>query len=536
LSQASDAMTNDVGDISGERSQATLARRGVAFGAGTFISRILGLVREVLLARTLGTSGAASALVVSQTIPNLARTLVADDVAQGVLVPVFSRTRDEEGVDALARLGLVVSVVTTMFMVAVGIGVLILTGPLVALIGPGISGETRRHLVIPMFRLFTITLAFGGLGTVGSAYLLLKHRYFGAAIAVAASNVPVILLLLLDRTASVMMIAVSLASGVVIQALTQRLLGGRPTRKRAPLAAFRDHATWIIVRRISVLALPVAISLGMANLSGVIDTAYCSLVSTGGPAAFDKAFRLVLVPYGVVALALGAAVVNTFIKVAKEPAVFGARLSEAVRLELALLIPAGAITTVYAQPLITLIFARGHFNSASIHLTANAMRGMGVVLPAIGLSALGTRAWTTREMPWVPAGAGMIGIIGNLVLDAALYKPLGLAGIALSTAAVHLSVGGFLVVRAVPNKRTLARSLVPITAWAVVIGAMVCLPVAVVHLKGSSGDTGLELGMLALGLIIAAGIALTCPEPDYRVLVGSLFRRRSSDPGARSDA
>jgi putative peptidoglycan lipid II flippase len=518
----------ELADDARDGSQATLARRGAAYGAGIFISRLLGLLREVLLARTLGTSEAASALVVSQTIPNLARTLVAEDVSQGVLVPVFSRTMDEHGAQALARLGLVMSVVTTVFMVLVGGLVLLLAGPLVGLIGPGIGPAARHHLVIPMFRIFTITLVFGGMGTVGSAHLILRHRYFGAAVAVAASNVPVIIVLLLDRTASVITIAVSLGSGLVIQALAQRLMGGRLTKKRAPLAAFRDRETWLIVRRIATLSLPVAISLGMANLSGVIDTAYCSLVSTGGPAAFDKAFRLILVPYGIVALAIGAAAVNTFIAVAKQPALFGSRLSEAVRLECALLIPAALITTVYAQPLITLIFARGHFNAASIHLTTNAMRGLGVVLPAIGLSALGTRAWTTREMPWVPASAGIVGLVGNLVLDAALYKPLGLAGIALSTAAVHFSVGGFLVIRAVPNKIGLTRSVAPIVAWSLLIGAVGCLPVAVAHASGSSGDTALELSMLAIGLVLASAVALSCPVPDYRVLLGGLTKRGSS--------
>jgi putative peptidoglycan lipid II flippase len=522
--------TAKLADSAGESSKGTLARRGGAYGAGTFVSRLLGLVREILLARTLGTSGAASALVVSQTIPNLARTLVADDVAQGVLVPVFSRTRDESGAEALARLGLVVSVVTTGFMLAVAVVVLLLTGPLVRLIGPGIASEPRQHLVVPMFRLFTITLAFGGMGTVGSAYLILKHRYFGAAIAVAASNVPVILVLLLDKTASVMTIAASLAAGIAIQALAQRALGGRPTKKRAPIASFRDRKTWLVVRRIALLSLPVAISLGMANLSGVIDTAYCSLVATGGPAAFDKAFRLVLVPYGVVALAIGVAVVNTFIQVANRPDVFSARLAEAVRLELALLLPAAALTTVYAQPLITLVFARGNFNSTSIHLTTNAMRGMGIVLPAIGLSALGTRAWTTRERPWMPASVGLIGLAGNLALDALLYRPLGLAGIALSTAAVHLSVGSFLVIRAVSDRRAFAQSVLPMAGWAAIVGFAGCLPMAVLDVTTHSGGTALSLGMLGVGLVLSAGVAWVCPQRDYRALVESFLRRRQQLP------
>jgi peptidoglycan biosynthesis protein MviN/MurJ (putative lipid II flippase) len=197
-----------------------------------------------------------------------------------------------------------------------------------------------------------------------------------------------------------------------------------------------------------------------------------------------------------------------------------------MRLQFALLIPVAAIMTVYAKPLITLFYARGSFNSASVDLTTEAMRGLGIVLPAIGLSSLGTRAWTTREMPWVPAIAGTLGLVGNFVLDAALYKPLGLAGIALSTAVVHFSVGGGLLVRAVPDKMRLIRSVAPILGWAVVIGAVSCLPMALIYVTEYSANTELQLGMLGIGIVLASSVAMTCPEPDYRVLLRSMLRLR----------
>jgi putative peptidoglycan lipid II flippase len=516
---------DSVVDAGGD-AQAVLAKRGGAYGLGTFISRLLGLAREVLIASDLGTSGAASGLVVSQTIPNLARTLVADDISQGVLVPVFSRKREEVGVDAVANLGLLVSIVSTAFMIGIGIVVLFLAEPLVQLIGPGITAETRKQVVIPLLRIFAITLAFGGLGTVGSAYLILRHRYFGAAVAVAASNVPVVLVLLIFRSASVTIIAISLAAGVVIQAIAQRVIGGRLGASRPSLSVLRDRDAWLTVRRIAALSLPVAISLGMANLSGVIDTAYCSLVSTGGPAAFDKAFRLVLVPYGIIALAIGVAVVNTFIGSASQPKVFTARMSEAVRLQFALLIPLAAAVTVYARPLITLMFARGSFNAQSVDLTTNAMRGLGIVLPALGLSALGTRAWTTRERPWIPAFVGIGGLACNLGLDAALYRPLGLAGIALSTAAVHFSVGGLLIVQSVEGRMRFVGAVIPIMLWALVVGAVICVPMAAIALVGYSPSTTLRLVALAVGCLMALATALACPDPEYRLLLRGLLRRR----------
>lgn len=507
------------------QARARLARRGVSYGSGVLISRVLGMAREILVARDLGTSTAASALVIGQTVPNLARTLVADDVSQGVLLPVFSRRRDEAGPEAVARLGLLTSLVTTALMVAIGVMVMALAQPLVALIGPGLSSESRRHVVIPLLRLFALTLAFGGVGTVGGAYLLLRHRYFAVAVAVAASNVPVILILLLDGSASVTTIAIGLAAGIAVQALAQRLLGGRLGRGRPSLQTLRDRDTWKFVRRIAMLSLPVALSLGIANLSGVVDTAYCSLVSTGGPAAFDKAFRLTLVPYGVIALAISVASVNAFIGASRSPTAFSARLAEAVRLQAALLIPAAAIATLYARPLITLVFARGNFNSASVRLTTDAMHGLGVVLPALGLSALGTRAWTAREMPWTPALAGIGALFANLGLDAAMYKPLGLAGIALSTAAVHISLGGGLLIRAVHEKRAFLRSIAPMAAWGAIIGLTACLPILVADVVGYGANTSSALALLAVGCLAALAVAIACPEPEYRLLLRGAVRR-----------
>jgi putative peptidoglycan lipid II flippase len=520
----------DIDSVSPEGAQAggeaVLARRGLAYGAGTVISRLLGVAREALIARDLGTSSAASALVVSQTLPNLARTLVAEDVAQGVLVPVFSRTRDEDGALAVARLGVITSIVTTLLMICVGGAVYLLAEPVVHVLAPGISAETQKHVVAPLMRLFALMLAFSGMGAVGSAYLILRHRYFGAAVAIAASNVPTVLLLLFDAKASVRTVALSLIAGLIVQSVAQRMIGGRLTKSRTPVSAVWNLDAWRIVRNIVALSVPVTISLGMANLSGVIDIAFCSNVATGGPAAFDKAFRLALVPYGVVALAISAASINPFIATANRPDLFRLRLREAVRLQLALLIPAAAILTVYAKPAVEVIFERGSFDSGSVHLTTEAMRGMGVVLPALGLSALGTRAWTTREMPWVPARASAAGLIANLVLDAVLYKPLGLAGIALSTAIVHTAVGSILLVRAVLEKKQFTASLVPVMLWSAVVGGVACVPMLVAATAHIHTNTLVFVGLVCGGFIAAIMTSFISPVEEYRLLFNSVLRKR----------
>ena len=195
------------------------------------------------------------------------------------------------------------------------------------------------------------------------------------------------------------------------------------------------------LKRILLLAPPIVISLSMANLSGVVDMAFSSLVSVGAPAALDKAFRLVLLPYGVFAVAIGVVALPSLARAALDHGDFDGELVRAVRLQAVILLPLAVATALLADDIVGIAYERGAFNEASSALTSDALVGVAVALPAMGLSLVGTRAWISRQRPWTPALLATARARLNAGLDAALIGPLGVMGIGFATAVVHAGAG-----------------------------------------------------------------------------------------------
>ena len=162
----------------------------------TLLSRITGFVREVLLASAFGTTSAASALVLAQTVPNLSRSLASEEVAQATLVPTLARMpvaeRQQEGWQLVWLSGLIATGVLTILFVAI----VVLAEQLASAIGPGLDDqaldETSRLLVL----LAPVVLFNGCLGA-GSAYLVSERRFGVVGLSAVFSNVPIVVGLLL---------------------------------------------------------------------------------------------------------------------------------------------------------------------------------------------------------------------------------------------------------------------------------------------------------------------------------------------------
>jgi peptidoglycan biosynthesis protein MviN/MurJ (putative lipid II flippase) len=153
-----------------------------------------------------------------------------------------------------------------------------------------------------------------------------------------------------------------------------------------------------------------------------------------------------LVPHGIVGLAVSVAVMPALFR--SSGSAFTAELRAALRLQFAIVLPVSAFLCIAAEPIVTITYARGAFDAQSVELTSAALRGMAFVVPSLAIAALGTRAWTTRARPWIPASASLIALVLNAALDAVLVGPLGLFGLAFATAIVQTLFGIYLLSRA----------------------------------------------------------------------------------------
>ncbi len=296
-----------------------LARSTALFSIATGLSRIAGLVREIVAASYFGVKGPMSAFTIAFQAPNLVRSLFADAAIQAAFVPVFTELLERGERREAFRLAS-----TLIFLVGLILGGLtalfILVAPTVmSLVAPGFEGRLLDLTVSLSRLLFPILVLLGLTGMV--AGILNSYDRFGVfAISPFFWNVAIIVVLvagapLFPEGDEIYAYAIGVLVGTVVQLLIQLIdLRNTPFGIRRALidpfrtrlgAAFRNPD----VRRVLLLMLPVTISLGLINFNLVINSLVGTLiedplVADRAPAAIDKAFRIYMLPQGIFSVAV----------------------------------------------------------------------------------------------------------------------------------------------------------------------------------------------------------------------------------------
>jgi putative peptidoglycan lipid II flippase len=512
------------------------------FSVATGLSRVAGLIREVVAAGYFGTGGPASAFTLAFQIPNLVRALVADAALSSAFVPVFSelleqRRRKEayELASALAGLLLVaLGALSLLFVVLAPVIMPLFTGSELAPLDWLVEGLSRV--------LFPIVLLLGLNGlAVG---ILNAHDHFTVpALAPLVWNLVIIaglvgLTPLFDGPDRLYAYAIGVLVGTAVQlAMTfpaLKRIGYPLTRIRLPRRG--DPR----VRRVLVLMLPVSVGLGLINIDLVLNSTLGSLVSAGAPRAIDAAFRIYMLPQGMFSVAVATVLFPTLSRLAARDdrpglqAVTGSGLRQIALL----LIPAAAATAALATPIVRLVFERGEFDAASTRQTAEALFWFSFSLPLNGANLLLTRTFFSLQRPWLPTALAGGSLVVNAAVSLALYRPLGIAGLVLGTVVSNavLTVLETRVLRRELGGFEVRRTL--LAAAKMLLAALVLAGVARLAWSGLDALLGRSLpaqvvavgAALALGSAAYAALVLALRIPEARQvleLLASRGRRRS---------
>ena len=413
----------------------TVARNTAIFSIATGLSRIVGLVREVVAARYFGTSAAASAFTIAFQVPNLIRGLFADAALSAAFVPVFTEMlehgrRREAAQLAGSLLTLIICVlgaISAFFILAAGVVMPLFTGD-------KFTHEATQLTIGLSQVLFPIVLLLGVNGLVVGITNAYGH-FSIPALAPLLWNVVIIVALVVMRGLfhhAIYAYAVGVLIGTVVQlALSVWALERVDFRLRWSFD-WSDPR----IRQVLTLMLPVTIGLGVINFDLLINSSLGTLVSQGAPRAIDAAFRIYMLPQGMFSVAVATVLFPTLSRFAARRDMDGLRATMATgtRQIFLLLIPAAALTLALAEPITRLVYQRGAFTGQSTHETATALFWFSFSLPFAGANLLLTRTFFSLQRPWVPTGLAGANLVVNAILSVALYKPLGIAGLVIGTA------------------------------------------------------------------------------------------------------
>lgn len=418
----------------------SLARNTAVIGGLTLVSRVLGFLRDLLLAAALGAGPVADAFYAALRFPNLFRRLFAEGAFSQAFVPVYSKTLAEQGeaaADRLASEALAVLLLATSLVTAAAIlGMPWINRVLFAgyVDNPEIFSLATLLTQITMPYLVAISAA-----TLFAGALNARGRFFAAAAAPSLLNICLLVALWFFRDDAVQA-ACAAAAAVSISGVLQALWVGLGARRSGVRTRPSAPALTPNVVRLLALAAPAAIAGGALQINVLISQILASL-EEGAISLLNYADRLYQLPLGLIGIAVGVAMLPRLSKLVQADDQLGARgaIDEAVNLSMAFTLPSAA--AMMAMPVLLLdgLFARGAFTTADAEAGAMALFHYGWGVPAFVLAKIYAPAFFAREDTKAPMRFALISMAINIALGAALFFGLrsigepGFPGLAIAT-------------------------------------------------------------------------------------------------------
>ena len=536
--------------------QEKLVKRAGGISLATQASRILGLIRDMLIASRFGTGIYASAFIAAFRIPNLFRRLLGEGALSASFIPVFTdylhkRSRKEAWQLALAIFNL-------LLLLLLGITLLGIFGaPLIAkIIVPGFAPD-QVELTTRLLRLLFPYLLFIGLAALAMSVLnSFKHFALPAMAPMVLNLVMIISLIFFVKPQSQSGIR-ALSLGVLIGGLGQLLLqipallnkgmpvkimtvfrhpGVNPVRSKSPGATAVRRGGWTSdgVKKIALLMGPVALGLAVYQINIVVDTifaSYESIVGEGAIAALYYGNRLMQFPLAIFGIAMATAVFPTMAGQVSRGKIDELKemLPFALKTVFFLIIPSSVGLIVLGRPIVSLLFERNAFGVRSVQDTVTALSYYSLGLFAYAGVHITSRAFYSLQDTKTPVKVACLALLINIVLNLILMRPLRLGGLALATslsAGINLGLLLYLLSKKIGgiNGRAILSSLGRIIIISIFMG-LICY-LAARGLRREAETVSLAVKFLQVFIPISAGIAaLIITSFLFKFEEVKLFRR-----------
>jgi len=417
------------------QSNRKITKSAGVIGLATFVSRILGFIRDIVIAQLFGVYLYAQAFVIAFKLPNLFRDLVGEGATNAAIVPVFSEylAKDKKAefwelCNILMNLLLVILAVITVFGI-------IFSPVLVRLIAPGFSEDTVKFATtVKLNRLIFPYILLIGL-TAYSMGILNSLRHFAIpAFAPCLLNISIIVCALIWGEG-----VKGLALGVLIGGVLQLAIQIPVLYKKGFRFKFTNKFKHPAISKIGKLMIPRVFSSAIYQLNNFVDSIFGSLafiVGEGAVAALYFSYRLIQFPLGIFGNSLAQAILPTLSLQVINPQdhqKFKETLAFGLRSILFIMIPASFGFMVLSKLIIATLFGGGKFNTYSIEITSGALFYYSIGLFAYGATRILQCGFFALKDTVTPTIVSGLALVINIFLNSMFMYPMKLKGIALAT-------------------------------------------------------------------------------------------------------
>jgi putative peptidoglycan lipid II flippase len=416
----------------------SLLKSAATVGGLTMVSRVLGFIRDQLIAFTLGTGPIAEAFFVAQRFPNLFRALFAEGAFNNAFVPLFAKRIEGDGPEKARAFAIEVFSVLLAWLLLFSAAAMVAMPLVIHVIAPGFKGDADKfQLAIDLTRICFPYLLFMSLTALQSGVLNSMNRFTAAAAA------PILLNLVMIASNVIAWVAGTgnsdttgyiFAWGIFAAGVAQYALLAIACRRAGMPLVPRWPRLTPDVKRVITLSVPGIVSGGVMQINLLVATMIATTID-GAVAYLYYADRLYQLPLGVIGVAIGVVLLPDLSRKLRAGNQAGALNSQnrALELSMFLTLPAAIALMAIPAPIIHTVFEHGAFTRADTLAVAPAVLAFAIGLPAFSLSKVFQPGFYAREDTRTPMRFAIISVIVNLVASVILSHWLGHVGVALAT-------------------------------------------------------------------------------------------------------
>ncbi len=486
-----------------------IARAAGAMSVATFMSRILGYVKDMILARYFGATGLSDIFFVAFRIPNLLRELFAEGSMSSAFIPVLTEYNTKEGFEEAKKLTRITFTFLTLIVGFICLIGIIITPQIVAIIAPGfLKDPSKFQQTVLLTRIMFPFLLFISLASVTMGALNTKRVFFVPALASAMLNITIIAVIVIFVSylrEPIVVVALGVTLGGLVQFLFQLPSFFRSGYDLRPDFSFRHPG----LKKISILIMPATMGMAVAQINIFISTILASYLPHGSITYLYYSMRLIQFPVGIFGVAMGMAVLPMLSEHAAKGALDNMRddISFSLRLLFFITVPSMAGLIALREPIVNLLFQRGIFDYNATRGTSEALLFYSIGIWAIVGVRVMTASFYSLHDTKTPVKIAVIAMTANVIFSIILMRFLNHSGLAFANSIasiINLSLLSFVLRKRLGriDGRRITRSLLKSSIAATVMA-----------ISGSiiiSSDIWKLSGMVGIKSIYLAGTITTC--------------------------
>ena len=393
------------------------------------ISKVVGLMRDIVLSYFYGTSQISDVYIISITIPTVMFSIVMMGLSSGY-IPIYLKIAAEKGNESATSFTnnlISIIIILCTFIVFSGF---IFTEQIVRIFASGFQGETLV-LAIKFTRLSIFAIYFMGVVSIFTDYLRMKGSYIIPSIIVVFPNVVLVILIIASYYFGVML----LAGTTLIVSILSVILLTPFVRKNGFKYRWYCNLNDENIQKLIFLAMPLILGVAVNQINILVDRTLASRITIGGISALTYAGRLNQIVQGIFVLSL----INVMYPIISKRAVdddhkgFKEIIKETINIINLLVIPATIGLIVFSPQIVKLLFGRGAFDEKAILMTSNVLLFYSSGILGIALREVLARAFYSLQDTKTPMINASIAVFLNIALNIALSSIMGISGLALAT-------------------------------------------------------------------------------------------------------